>query len=34
MQSVGRRYGRYANVANRRSRTLFDGRFELSMVDS
>ncbi|MGY6214606.1 transposase [Methylolobus aquaticus] len=34
MQSVGRRYRRYADVAYRRSGTLIDGRFKSSSVDS
>jgi putative transposase len=34
MQSVGRRYGRYANVAYRRSGPLFERHFKASLVDS
>jgi len=34
MQSVGCHYARYVNVAYRRSGTLFEARFEASLVDS
>ena len=34
MQSIGRRYARFVNIRQRRTGTLFEGRFKASLVES